>query len=173
MRTWLTSDIHFFHENIIMYCGRPYAGCDDMNEKIISEWNRVVEQDDRVIFVGDLSAGLRGRHDELAKIISSLKGRKHLIRGNHDHQTDDWYLAAGFESVANWMLEDRKLFIHKPATEMNPEVVSLCAGLQYDVIVHGHIHDKLRKIPGHFNVAWDRYYRMVNLSEVRDECKEA
>ena len=69
MRTWLTSDIHFFHKNIILYCDRPYSDFKEMNEKIIAEWNRVVLPEDRVILVGDLSAGLGQRHAELAEII--------------------------------------------------------------------------------------------------------
>ena len=172
MRTWLTSDIHFFHKNIILYCDRPYSDFKEMNEKIIAEWNRVVLPEDRVILVGDLSAGLGQQHAELAEIIGSLCGRKHLIRGNHDHESDDWYLQCGFESIADWLLEDGRLFIHKPATDMNPEVIKICESLEYDIIVHGHIHDKHRKIPGHFNVAWDRHYRMIDINEARDESKK-
>ena len=172
LRTWLTSDIHFFHKNIILYCDRPYSDFKEMNEKIIAEWNRVVLPEDRVILVGDLSAGLGQQHAELAEIIGGLCGRKHLIRGTHDHESDDWYLQCGFESIADWLLEDGRLFIHKPATDMNPEVIKICESLEYDIIVHGHIHDKHRKIPGHFNVAWDRHYRMIDINEARDESKK-
>jgi calcineurin-like phosphoesterase family protein len=172
LRTWLTSDIHFFHKNIILYCDRPYSDFNEMNEKIIAEWNRVVLPEDRVILVGDLSAGLGKQHAELAEIIGQLRGHKHLVRGNHDHETDDWYLSAGFERVTDWLLEDGKLFIHKPATDMNPEVTQICNSLEYDIIVHGHIHDKHRIIPGHFNVAWDRHYRMIDICEVADESKK-
>ena len=166
--TWITSDLHLFHDNIIVYCGRPHQNCDEMNNFIVDTWNSAVSPGDRVIVVGDLSAGLKGRHDELYKIISHLQGRKTLIRGNHDHQPDAWYLSAGFDSVTDWLLEDRILFIHKPATQFNLDTMRICENLDYDLIVHGHIHDSRPNLPKHFNVAWDRFMRLVNLSEVRD-----
>lgn len=166
MRTWLTSDLHLFHTNIIAYCGRPQETVDHMNEVIIRAWNDVVEADDRVIVVGDLSAGLGPRKDELREIIGSLKGNKILIRGNHDHQADQWYIEAGFETVTSWMLLNRMLFIHKPATSMNPDTMQIFERLEPELVVHGHIHSRDRTIPGHFNVAWDRFYRLVNLEEV-------
>lgn len=168
MRTWLTSDLHLFHTNIILYCGRPHESVDQMNESIIDAWKEVVDPEDRVIVVGDLSAGLGSRADELREIVKSLPGKKILIRGNHDHQTNEWYLDAGFLNVTDWMLEDGILFIHKPATSMNPDTLSIFEQLSPDLVVHGHIHSKGRIIPGHFNVAWDRHYRMINLEEIRD-----
>ena len=167
MRTWITSDLHLFHENIIAYCGRPHETVDQMNQKIISAWNEVVASDDRVIVVGDLSAGLGPRKEALQKIIGDLPGRKTLIRGNHDHQADMWYICAGFESVADWTFEDGMLFIHKPAPSMNPESVRVFEQMSPDIVVHGHIHSRDRTIPGHFNVAWDRFYRLVDLEEVK------
>lgn len=167
MRTWLTSDLHLFHDNIIVYCGRPFQNCNDMNEAIIANWNNTVFPGDRVIVVGDLSAGLKGRYDEFAAIIGQLNGHKILVRGNHDHQPDAWYIAAGFESVTDWLLEDGILFIHKPATQFNTETMRICENLDYDLVVHGHIHDMRPELPGHFNVAWDRHNRMVNIEEVR------
>ena len=167
MRTWLTSDLHLFHTNIIAYCGRPQENVDQMNEAIIREWNSVVESGDRVVVVGDLSAGLGPRKEELRDIIEHLKGHKVLIRGNHDHQPSDWYISAGFENVTDWILEDGMLFIHKPATSINLDTLRIFEQLKPELVVHGHIHARDRTIPGHFNVAWDRYYRLVDLEEIK------
>lgn len=168
MKTWLTSDLHLFHANIIVYCGRPHESVEQMNQSIIDAWKSVVAPEDRVVVVGDLSAGLGPRRDELQSIISDLPGRKVLVRGNHDHQTNEWYVEAGFESVTDWMLEDNMLFIHKPATSMNPETLRIFERLEPELVVHGHIHDARPEISGHFNVAWDRHYRLINLEEVRN-----
>ena len=167
MQTWITSDLHLFHDNIIVYCGRPYQTCDEMNSSIVGVWNDTVSSDDRVIVVGDLSAGLMGRYSQLRALISQLNGHKILVRGNHDHQPDDWYISSGFESVTDWLLEEGILFIHKPATQFNTDTMRICENLDYKQIVHGHIHDKRPNLQRHFNVAWDRFGRLVNLDEVR------
>jgi hypothetical protein len=137
-----------------------------MNDDIVRTWNSTVACEDRVILVGDLSAGVMGRYEELYTLIGSLRGRKTLIRGNHDHQTDAWYKSAGFSEVHDWLIIDDKLFIHKPATSMSTDVISLVEQVGPQLIVHGHIHDDRPNIPGHFNVAWDRCKRLVNMSEI-------
>ena len=53
MRTFLISDTHFGHENIIKSCGRPFNSFTDMNNTIINDWNAVVEPDDIVYCLGD------------------------------------------------------------------------------------------------------------------------
>ena len=139
-----------------------------MNETIVAIWNKTVSPDDRVIVVGDLSAGLMGRYDEFRTILGRLNGHKILVRGNHDHQPDDWYISAGFESVTDWLLEEGILFIHKPATQFNTDTLKICENLDYKKIVHGHIHDRRPDLLCHFNVAWDRHYRLININEVKD-----
>ena len=168
--TWLTSDLHLFHKNIIVYCGRQHANEYEMNDDIVRTWNNTVSDADRVIMVGDLSAGVMGRYDELGALVARLRGRKTLIRGTHDHQTDAWYKTAGFADVHDWLIVDDKLFIHKPATSMNADVISLVEQVQPRVIVHGHIHDDRPNIPGHFNVAWDRHKRLIRMSEIDTLC---
>lgn len=166
MATWLTSDLHLFHKNIIKYCNRPFCDEYEMNASIVDTWNSVVSADDRVIIVGDLTAGLNRREAELADIIRSLKGRKILVRGNHDHLKAQWYLESGIDEVVRFIHEDGILYIHKPATEMNVETIQQQKRLSPRLIVHGHIHEERPNIPGHFNVAWDRHRRMINHEEI-------
>lgn len=45
-RLFFTSDTHFNHTNILQYCNRPFKTIDQMNETIITNWNRVVGPDD-------------------------------------------------------------------------------------------------------------------------------
>lgn len=171
MRTLLTSDIHLFHKNIIAYCGRPHVDEYEMNEHIVTAWRQQVSDDDRVIVVGDMSAGLSGRSAEYFSLIGSLPGKKTLIRGNHDHKPDEWYISAGFVAVEDWLWEDGVLFIHKPATAGNDAVLDLRERLEPSLIIHGHIHSKVNgQIPGHFNVAWDWHGRMLDYEEVLRQC---
>ena len=164
--TWLTSDLHLFHKNIIVYCGRPHDNEYEMNAAIVSAWNSTVKDDDKVLLIGDLSAGVMGRYEELHCLVKELKGHKVLIRGNHDHQTDEWYKNAGFEFVTDWLLIGDVLCVHKPATSYNVDVIKLTEQIAPRLIIHGHIHDDRPDIPGHFNVAWDRHKKLLNLSDV-------
>ena len=80
--TFVISDTHFFHKNIEEYepTRQIYKelGYESQEEFMIDKWNSVVEDDDIVIHLGDFSF-------EKADILKSLKGRKILVKGNHDH----------------------------------------------------------------------------------------
>ena len=84
------SDLHFFHKNVTGegngFDGRPYATLEEMHEDMQTRWNRKVTNGDTVYILGDVS--LRGRWEELIALVSTLKGHKILIRGNHDDTTD-------------------------------------------------------------------------------------
>lgn len=81
MKTFFTSDLHFFHKNIIRFDNRPFTSVEEMNETLIRNWNRKVKDDDLVYILGDISWG---NDDETCAIFKRLKGRKVLIKGNHD-----------------------------------------------------------------------------------------
>lgn len=80
------SDTHFGHANVIRMCERPFADIDEMNEALIQKWNERVTNADRVYILGDLFFGKITAGDILS-ILKRLKGKKHLVIGNHD---DSW-----------------------------------------------------------------------------------
>ncbi len=77
---YFTSDQHYYHENVIKYCGRPYKSVEEMNEMLILNWNNTVHPDDTVYIIGDFSLALR----PIEIIAHRLVGTKYLIPGNHD-----------------------------------------------------------------------------------------
>lgn len=156
-RIFFTSDNHYFHENIIRYCRRPFDGCENMNAEMIHRWNSTVDHDDIGIFVGDISAGLKGRVDDLRSVIKTLNGRKILIRGNHDHQTDEWYLESGFLKVVDAIKFGPVVLSHYPLSSLERRGLkgSDLFG-EFSHIVHGHVHEHGLNFEGHFNVAADR-----------------
>jgi len=81
---FFVGDTHFGHANIITYCNRPFLTVQDMNEKLIQNWNRVVQPADTVIHLGDFSFL---KDDKAKEICAQLNGHKVLVRGNHDRQT--------------------------------------------------------------------------------------
>lgn len=79
---WFTSDLHLFHNNIITkFEFRPFKDIAEMNETIINNYNSVVTDNDDVYLLGDICFG---RPKDNIKILKSLKGKKYLIKGNHD-----------------------------------------------------------------------------------------
>lgn len=77
---YFTSDLHFYHNNVIRYCSRPYETVEQMNEDLVNKWNEVVKPEDTVICVGDFSLALR----PVEVYTRRLNGYKILVAGNHD-----------------------------------------------------------------------------------------
>ena len=55
--TWIISDLHFDHDEVIQYCNRPFTNVDEMNETILENWNKTIKKNDSVFFLGDLVTG--------------------------------------------------------------------------------------------------------------------
>ena len=79
---WWTSDPHFRHNNVIRFCDRPFANTDEMDAKLVENYNKYVKEDDTLIFVGDISLN---KKKNIRPILNSIKCKnKILIHGNHD-----------------------------------------------------------------------------------------
>lgn len=97
---WFTSDTHFGHENIIRFCGRPFANVEEMDEELIRRWNETVPEDGIVFHLGDFANGGSKLWND---ILFQLKGRKHLILGNHDMKPIRQGYMCHFELVTQQM----------------------------------------------------------------------
>lgn len=83
------SDLHLFHENAIKFDDRPFSDIQDMHDTIRERWNSKVTNGDTVYILGDLS--MRGTQEDLIAFVATLKGRKILVKGNHDDVSDYRY----------------------------------------------------------------------------------
>lgn len=81
MTNFYISDLHIGHENILRFENRPFADINEMNNKIIENWNSRVCNSDTVYILGDF---IWAKETEWPAIVGSLAGNKVLIRGNHD-----------------------------------------------------------------------------------------
>ena len=99
-RVFFTSDTHFYHDNIINFCGRPFKNVEVMNETLIANWNSVVGPDDIVFHLGDFCLGGSA---EWTNILNRLNGKIYLIVGNHDIKNLRQGYYSRFEHIAMQM----------------------------------------------------------------------
>ncbi|MFT4165984.1 MAG: metallophosphoesterase family protein [Microlunatus sp.] len=78
---YFTSDTHYGHQNIIRYCGRPYADVDHMNVDLVNRAAEMFKADDELWHLGDVALGtLDNTLAHLARIPVEVT----LVAGNHD-----------------------------------------------------------------------------------------
>jgi len=148
---FIISDTHFNHSRIAVYCNRPK----DWQDLIINNWNETVNDNDSILHLGDFSFGLK---ENVQKIFDSLKGKKYLLRGNHDYRHSiNWWKTIGFD-VINRFYEDidgyRFYFSHKPMQE-NEKITK-------SVNIFGHWHNKSDFICKH----GDKIYINVSVEQI-------
>ena len=99
-RTWIWSDLHLHHNNIIRYCGRPFQSVDAMNEALLAAWKETVSETDTIICGGDIALAGALQRERLAR-VRAMPGRKLLVRGNHEFGRNGRPADTG--SDATWM----------------------------------------------------------------------
>lgn len=108
---FVIADTHFGHANIIAYCNRPFRSVEEMNSRIIKEWNDCVSNNDTVFMLGDFAFG----KNLVAELVPKLNGKKILIKGNHDTYSNDFYRQCGFKEVSEYpILFGFYLMSHEP-----------------------------------------------------------
>ncbi len=87
------SDLHLFHVNVTKagknFDSRPFDDLNDMHNSIRDKWNKKITNADTVYILGDMA--MRGTQEDLIAFVSTLKGHKILIKGNHDDIKDMRY----------------------------------------------------------------------------------
>ena len=157
---WFTADTHFGHHNAIRYCGRPFQDKREMDRVMIENWNRVVKPRDTVYHLGDVS--FYGAIQTTA-IIQKLRGKKIMIRGNHD-KGEAYYLRAGFTQYIQ----------SRPATPAKFEEFFLSHYPYWECYTHddrGHkFADRMLKqqgnrwlLCGHVHEVWKNKGRCINV----------
>lgn len=142
MTTWITADLHFSHKNIIKYCNRPFKHAEQMNRKLINNFNAKVAKDDLVFFLGDMFLGNKTKSIEA---IKQLHGYKILIRGNHDthisHEewVGDFGMKEVWESYIYYIGGISVIMAHDPVDSLYLARNCGCGGTR--VILNGHLHD--------------------------------
>ena len=156
---YITSDQHWFHENIIKFENRPFTSVEEMNEYMLSKWNNTVSKKDKVFFLGDLCIPSQ----MYKEIIPRLNGYKIMIMGNHDCLSHKRYSEGGFEEVSRYpiILQEFYILSHAP--------LPLSNDMPY-VNIHGHIHSKQMNGGNYYNVSVELHdYKPMRLDDIAAE----
>jgi calcineurin-like phosphoesterase family protein len=130
--TYVTADLHFGHKNIIEYEIRPFNSVEDMDERLISNWNSALSNKEKIFVLGDFSFYNKER---TAEIVRRLNGRKVLVLGNHDRSHSiKWWYDIGFSEVYKYPIVFKDFFMmsHEPPFYTPPNSPY--------IYVYGHVH---------------------------------
>ncbi|MBE6050241.1 MAG: hypothetical protein E7214_06140 [Clostridium sp.] len=109
------SDYHFYHELTIKRSRHIFNNVEEMNEEIIRRHNARVSEDDDVYILGDIIVCDEENLSEyMEKTVGRLKGKLHLIIGNHDLKyLDKEEFRKYFESIdESKIILDHKKWVH-------------------------------------------------------------
>lgn len=163
MATWITSDLHLNHYNILKLeadnlkkNGLSYIDTiDKYNDMIIQHINSVVAPQDTLYLLGDI---VFGGKDIITSLLPRIHGYKILILGNHDRYSVTMAKKMGFNEVYDHPIylpegHGKVILSHYPLKEAfdNPYIV-------YNL--HGHLHNSRLNLPNYLNVniAMNGYY---------------
>lgn len=93
---WLTSDLHFCHNQEFIYVPRGFSCVEEMNEAIVERWNNVVKSEDTVFILGDL---MLNDNEKALEYIKCLNGQLLIIWGNHDSEMRQEFLSEKYPSI--------------------------------------------------------------------------
>lgn len=159
MNTWIISDTHFQHSNMLNFTddsgnyfrGDKFSDQHECDELMIQNWNSVIKPEDHVWHLGDVFFGDK---TDFCKLWSRLMGKKRLIVGNHDDirflsgknpVNDQWF----FQKIGVWNLFKEHDFI---ATHVPMQLSNTFEGKRNATFnVHGHIHINKSPTLRHYN----------------------
>jgi len=107
---------------------RGFVNCYDMNNHIVTEWNKIVKKRDVTWILGDITMEKNNY-----EILNELNGIKKVILGNHDEPQHVPSLLKYVNFVCAYYKKDGILFSHIPIHE------SEIGRFRYNI--HGHTHN--------------------------------
>lgn len=142
------SDLHILHKNV---CGegnnfdnRPFETMQEMMDYIKERWNKKITNADDVYILGDMCWK---ENEKAIQFVSTLKGKKHLILGNHDRCKDGRYAQLFVEIVPYKEVKEfyngkqyRLILSHYPIMFWNHQH-QLKDNVPVNIHLYGHLHN--------------------------------
>lgn len=160
MRYWIITDTHFSHKRLIDW-GRP----EDFEAQILKNLKTLVDsgykEQQIVIHLGDISIG--DDAENMRKFVEATPNCKRiLVKGNHDHRSDAWYMRNGFDFVCESMVlkayGKKLLLTHIPVLKTD----------KFDMNIHGHLHGNNHRDPEKTAALYDRDWHYDCAPDIHD-----
>ena len=141
---FFTSDTHFGSQRTLDLSKRPFSSVEEMDEFMISEWNKTVGEHDTVIHLGDFGD---------LNVRPKLNGNLILIQGNYEEaisdkeviislRKEDVYITGEGEDHAFLTIDEddcKYIAIHRPIDCLSKDDIKDPANLFF---LFGHIHGR-------------------------------
>lgn len=165
---YFISDLHIGHKNILSFDSRPFNYIEEQDAALVKNWNDRVTDEDTVYILGDISWH---KNAKTIEIFKQLKGKKHLIVGNHDSRL---IKNAGVRDLFETISEYKEVGV-------GAENIVLC---HYPIICYknhyygwyhfyGHVHNSweaklLQQVIDGMNEAYPEAYKLYNVGCMMD-----
>ena len=143
-RTLYIADCHFYHNRICREMDRRgFSGFEEMDAYMVEQWNSKVRDRDDVYIIGDFSIA---KPDATTKILRQLKGKLHLLIGNHDkYLADRSFDRSLFRSIEPYQeIRDngrQVILSHYPVFCYKGQYRRDKAGNPLTYMLYGHVHN--------------------------------
>lgn len=140
---FLTSDLHFCHNQEFLYKPRGFDSIEEMNEAIVERWNSVVKSDDMVFILGDL---MLNDNEKALEYIKRLNGWLLVVWGNHDSEARQNLIREKYPTIMEMGYAHQ--FKHHKLTCYLSHYPTLTANYddkhfsQHVINFHGHTHQQ-------------------------------
>ena len=159
---WITTDWHLSSKE--WNDQHPHRSKANL-ERLATNFNGTIGNHDLLIHLGDICDPESADYETMKKIISSIPGRKILVRGNHDTEKDPYYIGLGFDDVVDVLVIHNMIFTHKPI-QVAPDELN----------IHGHLHSEKLVSPtingyrhiNAFGANWNSIDRPILLEDLLD-----
>jgi calcineurin-like phosphoesterase family protein len=173
-KTFFISDTHFDSERAfnrkLQHKKCPFENIEQMNETLIKNWNDKVGTDDIIYHLGDFS------HQDISTaraeyFLKQLNGKKYLIRGNIENQTNTAveklpYWEAVYDALWTVIGDYTFMLCHYPIAIFPPDIEKPVIHL------HGHLHGDFNPDNNSYDVGVDlNNFAPLSYDEILDILK--
>lgn len=139
------SDTHFGHKGVINFDKRPFSDINEMEAILIANWNNKVTNQDIVYILGDFCFE---KESEWLRLLNQLKGKKVLIKGNHDLKNMSSSLKNKFQDIKDYKEIDDRLDNENVKVILSHYPIPFYKKDYSDKVYHlyGHLHNTIEEM---------------------------